>query len=41
MPRKSGSKHKRSGATPGPTVLFKVLYYEIKKVFSIFCLFLM
>ena len=37
----SGSKRKSSGDVAGTTVLFKVLYYKIKNVFIIFCLFFM
>ena len=39
-PRISGSKHKGSRDVAGTTVLFKVLYYKIKNIFFIFCLFL-
>ena len=37
--RMSGSKLKSSGDIAGATVLFKVLYYKIKNVFFIFCVY--
>ena len=39
-PRMSGSKRKSNSDVAGTTVLFKVLYCKIKKVFM-FCLFFM